>query len=159
MKSLMRMLRSVARAMSRLVMITVRIGDRLISKLVPAPMPTVDELEPDAADNAERDTGSAFMPIRNLAYARLSGTMPKPTDLAAAGKLSSEWVSSMTPEMLKKVLLADDVKLHKHLRGVETLKGVLRYDEAAIDEYRIALLRQRAAEEAAKRRAVSVSYA
>lgn len=159
MRSLMRMLRAVARAMKSLVMVTVRVAGRLVTMLLPQPLPAIDELEPDVKDGRERDTGSAFMALRNLAYARLQGRMPTPSELAAAGKLSCEWVSVMPKHMLKAVLLADDAKLHRHMRGVETLRGVLRYEESAIDEYRIAQLRERAREETARRTMTPVRYA
>ena len=160
MKWLMKALRAAAAVMRRLVLVTVRLGDRLISMLMPAPMPAIDELEPEtSAPDPSRDTGSRFMSIRNLAYARLQGTLPTPAMLAAAGKLPCEWVSAMSPAMLKSVLLADDRRLHLHMRGIETIRGVLRFDEKIIDDYRVAMLRQRAAEEAAKRRMHDVRYA
>jgi len=160
MKWLMKAIRAAAAAMRRLVLVTVRVSDRLISMLMPAPMPAIDELEPEpAAPDPSRDTGSQFMPIRNLAYARLQGTMPTPAMLAAAGRLQTEWISAMSPAMLKAVLLADDKRLHLHMRGIECIKGVLRYDEKIIDDYRVAMLRQRAAEEAARRRMHDVRYA
>lgn len=121
--------------------------------LMPASMPAIDELEPEpASPDPSRDTGSRFMPIRNLALCRLEGRMPTPAMLAAAGTLPCEWISAMSPAMLKSVLLADDRKLHLHMRGIETIKGLLRYEEKVIDDYRMAILRQKAAEAAAKRR-------
>jgi hypothetical protein len=152
-------MRAVSRAMSAMVRVTVRVGDRLISMLVPAPMPPVDTLEPDTSPDPSRDTGSEFMAIRNLAYARMTGRMPTPAELAAAGKLGSEWISVMPKPMLKAVLLADDGRLHRHMRGIECIKGVLRYDETVIDEYRIALLRERARVEEAKRTMTPLRYA
>lgn len=160
MKSLMRAIAAIARAMRKVVLVTVRFGDRLISMLMPAPVPAIDELEPEtSAPDPSRDTGSIYMPIRNLALCRLEGRMPTPAMLAAARRLPTEWISAMSPAMLKAVLLADDKRLHMHMRGIETLKGVLRFDEKIIDDYRVAMLRQRAAEEAAKRRMVDVRYA
>ena len=164
MRSLMaavaRVMRAVARAMRTMAWVVIQVGDRLISVLRPEPMPMIDQLEPEpAGEHATADTGSEFAPIRNLAYCRLEGRMPTPAQLAAAGKLGSEWVSTMTPVMLKSVLLADDPRLGRHLRGIEPIRGVLPFDEDAIDEYRIAVLRQKAAEETVRRTITPLRYA
>jgi hypothetical protein len=157
MRSLTRAIRAVLRAMRGLAKVTASVGGRLVSMLVPAPLPVIDELEPEAA--VERDTSSEYAPIRALAYARLAGTMPTPQMLSAAGRLATEWVSTMTREMLKAVILADDSRLRQHMRGTATIKGVLRYDEAVIDDYRIAMLRERARDETAKRALTPMRYA
>lgn len=157
MRSTLRAIAAVMRAVRAMVVVTARIGGKLVSMLVPAPMPAIDELEP--APLAERDTGSVYAPIKALAYARLAGTMPTPQMLAAAGRLPTEWISAMTRPMLKAVILADDATLHRHMKGAETIRGVLRYDEQVIDEYRVAMLRERAREETAKRTMTPLRYA
>ena len=140
MKAITLALRSAARAVGRLVWVVVQVGDRLISMLRPAPMPPVDQLEPEPADGAGQADG--LMPIRELAYARMAGTMPSPATLAAAGVMASRWVSVMTPAMLAAVIAADNQRLHRHMRGIERIRGVVPFDRAAIDDVRMALERQ-----------------
>lgn len=47
-----------------------------------------------------------------------------------------EWLGAMDRKMLCKVGCATDAQLVAHLRGKETMKGVLVYDEKAVAEYR-----------------------
>lgn len=47
-----------------------------------------------------------------------------------------EWLTAMDRKMLCKVGCAPDAQLVAHLRGKETMKGVLVYDEKAVAEYR-----------------------
>lgn len=163
MKNLAKMIGGVLRAMRAaarvMVLVPVWVGGRLLSMLVPAP-PMLDELEPAQADDgAAHGRESEFMAIRNLASARFQGQMPSPELLADCGRLPVEWVSAMPRPMLKQVLCSTDSQLRGHMRGVKSIRGLLAYDEPAIDEYRIAMLRQKAREETAKLNMTPMKYA
>ena len=153
---LTKIMRAVARAMRRAAVAMTKtmvwVGDRLVSMLVPAPMPMLDDgedLEPEAVDEIER--GSEMMPLRNLAYARLVGRVPTANELDAVNQLEAEWISTMSQPMLRQVLMSTDSRIRDHISGRHTIKGLLRCDRVAIDEYRISVLKERAREEQAKR--------
>ncbi len=140
MKAISLGLRAAARAMTRMIWVTIEIAGRLVSVLRPAPMPLVDQLGPDVADDV--DQADELMPIRQLAYSRMAGTMPTPAVLAAAGAMGTPWVSVLSPAMLAAVIAADDNHLRRHMRGIERIRGVVPYDKAAIADVRSALDRQ-----------------
>jgi hypothetical protein len=140
-------MRAVSRAMSAMIRVTIRVGDRLISVLVPRPMPAIDELEPPApteVDHARAHGEEAA--IRNLAAAMLHGAVPAPEMFAAVGEKVSEWLMVLSPDMLKRVVTATNAELHDHLRGRKTIRGLLYFDEETVGEFRVAGLRQRARE-------------
>lgn len=164
MKNVAKMIGAVMRAMrvaaQVMVMVPVWVGGRLISMLVPAPMPAMDELEPAHADErAVTGQESEFMAIRNLAAARFNGQMPSPELLAECGRLPVDWLSAMPRPMLKQVLCSTDSQLRAHMRGRKSIRGLLAYDAQGIEEYRISMIRQAAREEAAKRNMTAVRYA
>lgn len=163
--NLMRVIRAVMKAMrqaaKQMVRVTTWIGGRLVSMLVPAPVPQYDELEDDVAPVAidQAQLGSAFMPIRNLAYARHIGRMPSPAELGAVSDLEAEWISAMSKDMLKQLLTSRDPELHAHMRGRQTIRGLLRFEEDAIDAYRIEKLKEKARDEQSKLNRVPLKYA
>lgn len=163
--NLMRVVAAVMKAMRRaakaMVRVTAWVGGKLVSMLVPAPMPAYDELEPEemapAMDQAQ--LGSEFMAIRNLAYSRFVNRMPTPQELGAVSELEAEWISAMSKDMLKSVLTSKNPALHAHMRGTKSIRGLLRYEEDAIDAYRVAKLKERARDEQAKLNRSPLKYA
>jgi hypothetical protein len=145
MKAIGRMLRQMRRAARAMVRTLVMIGDRLVSILVPAPMPALDELEPDdiapANDNSPVSECAA---IRDLAYAQALGRLPTPAQLGAVTQLQVDWIASMDAEMSRRLLRATDNEIRAHLRGTKAIRGVLWCDATCIDDYTTAIAIDRA---------------
>lgn len=138
-KAIGRMLRAMKRAAAGTLKVLVRVGDRMVAMLVPAPLPAVDMLEPEleaANDNPASTpmTGSVHATIRNLAYARMTGRLPTPAELGAVSAMEADWIAAMDAEMNRKLLRASDAEISAHIRGRACIKGVLAFDADAIDD-------------------------
>lgn len=139
MRAIARMLRAMKRAAAGTVKVMVRVGDKLVAMIVPAPLPPMDMLEDDmvpANDNpvATAMTGSIHSAIRNLAYARMLGRLPTAAELGAVSAMEQDWIAAMDAEMNKKLLRASDAEISAHIRGRACIKGVLAFDADAIDD-------------------------
>ena len=140
MKAIARALRAMRRAARSMVRTLVWVGDRLVSMLLPAPMPALDELEPDDVSPANDNVApSENQAIRDLAYAHLQGRMPTAQQLGAVSQFQADWIASMDAEMCRRLLKASDADIRAHLQGNRAIRGVLWCDEAGIDDYATAL--------------------
>lgn len=139
MRAIGRMLRAMKRAAQASVKVLVRVGDKLVAMIVPAPLPPMDMIEDDmvpANDNpaATPMTGSVHSAIRNLAYARMLGRLPTPAELGAVSAMEADWIAVMSEEMNRKLLKASDAEISAHIRGRANIRGVLAFDADAIDD-------------------------
>ena len=144
-----RMLRAMKRATAGTVKVLVRVGDRLVAMLVPTPLPRVDMLEDEfeaANDNPASTpmTGSIHSAIRNLAYCRMIGKMPRAAELGAVSAMEADWIAAMDAEMNRKLLKASDAEITAHVRGRARISGVLAFDADAIDDLTTARIVQQA---------------
>ena len=134
-----RMLRAMKRAAAASMGVLMRVGDKLVAMVVPAPLPPVDMLDDDmvpANDNptATPMTGSVHSAIRNLAYCRKLGRLPTPAELGAVSAMEADWIAAMDAEMNRRLLKATDGEISAHIRGRARIKGVLAFDADAIDD-------------------------
>lgn len=137
-KAIGRMLKAMKRAAAASMRVLVRVGDRLVAMIVPAPLPPMDMLDDDqvpANDNQGTPmTGSIHSAIRSLAYARMTGRMPTAAELGAVSAMEADWIAAMDAEMNRRLLKASDVEISAHIRGRANIKGVLAFDAEAIDD-------------------------
>ena len=127
--------RAFARAAKAAVKKTVLIAGRLVTVFLPAPMPFVDELEPDIVEPANDNVAaSAEQPIRDLAMANLLGRMPSAQQLGAVTQLQADWLASLDREMCSRVAVAKDVDIKAHVLGYRNIRGVIPCDPDAIND-------------------------
>jgi hypothetical protein len=139
-KAIGRMLRSMSRAARATIRKTLFIGGKLVSVLLPAGPPPIDDLEPDDAANDNVPAPiSENAGIRDLAYCRLQGRMPAAQQLGAVTQLQADWLAAMDSEMSRRLLKATDAQINRHLRGNDTIKGVLPCDADTIEDYTTAM--------------------
>lgn len=131
-----RALRAFSRAAKAVVKKTVMIAGRLVTVFMPAPMPPIDELEPDiSAETANDNTlPSAEQPIRDLALANLLGRMPTAQQLGAVTQLQADWLASLDRDMCSRVAVAKDAAIRAHVLGYRNVRGVIACDYDAIDD-------------------------
>lgn len=139
MKAIGRMLRQMRRAARAMVRTLVWVGDKLVSVLVPAPLPPIDELEPDDVPANDNQVISETAGIRDLAYCQALGRRPTAQQLGAVTQLQADWIASMDAEMCRRVLATKDGEIRAHLKGNKCIRGVLWCDAACIDDYTTAL--------------------
>ena len=147
MKNLMRairnMLKAIRRAASTMVRVTKEIGGQLVSMLVPC-VPVYEPDEPEIADETAAEQPDYFreMTVRAAAAQMMSGGVPSPEIMSDLSVEERRWLAVMPDEMLKKIVLSRMPALREHLRNRQTLKGVLRFEKAAVDDYLDALARE-----------------
>lgn len=147
MKSLMKAIRNALRAMRRaagsMVRVTREIGGRLVSMLVPA-MPIYEPVEPETAEETVPNQEDYFreMTVRAAAAQMMSGGVPALELMAGLSIEERRWLAVMDDAMLKRVVLSRMPDLREHLRNRQTIRGVLRFERAAVDAYLDALARE-----------------
>ena len=141
MKSLLKAIARIARAMKRaaagVVKKTIEIGGKLVTIFVPAALPPIDELEPaeDVVAANDNTAVSENQGIRDLAYAVVTGALPTKLQLGAVTALQLDWVLAMDAEMARRVIKASDQEINAHLLGRKIIRGVLAFDEETIEDY------------------------
>lgn len=75
--------------------------------------------------------------VRKLAVGLAAGHVPASLFESMPDPIV-EWLTAMDRKMLCRVGCATDAQLASHLRGEESMRGVLVYDKSAIAEYRAA---------------------
>ena len=144
MKNLMKAIRNVLRAMRRasgnMVRVTREIGGRLVSMLMPG-VPVCEPDEHEVSDEAVPNQPDYFreMTLRAAAAQLMSGGVPSPEIMADLGVEERRWLAVMDDDMLKRIVLSKLPDLREHLRNRQTIRGVLRYEKAAVDAYLDAL--------------------
>lgn len=139
MRSIVAAIARACRAFARAAQATVRkvvlVGGKLVTILMPAALPPVDELEPDIAEAANDNVlASAEQPIRDLAMANLLGRMPTAAQLGAVTQLQADWLASLDREMASRVAVARDADIRAHVLGYRNLRGVIACDYDAIED-------------------------
>lgn len=149
MKTLMKAIRNVLRAMRKaagnMVRVTREIGGQLVSMLVPG-VPVYEPDEPDEPEIAEETASNQpdyfrEMTIRAAAAQMMSGGVPAPEIMSDLSVEERRWLAVMPDEMLKKIVLSKMPDLREHLRNRQTIRGMLRFEKAAVDDYLDALAR------------------
>jgi hypothetical protein len=121
-------IRAALAAMRTMVWKTVRIGDRLISMLVPGdPAPAMPAVEPVGQAAAVESMTS----LRHVANTLVQGHPLSQAMEKSIAPLQLAWLRSMTRSELCKLILANDADIRGHLRG-KPIKGLVPYDAAAI---------------------------
>lgn len=131
-----RALRAFSRAARATIKKTIMVAGKLVTVFMPAPMPLIDELEPDISAEAANDNvaASAEQPIRDLAMANLLGRMPTAAQLGAVTGLQADWIASLDRDMCSRVAVATDDAIRAHVLGYRNIKGVIACDYDAIED-------------------------
>lgn len=150
MTSILKAIRNILRAMKRatggLIRKTVEIGGKLVSVLVPGPVAAAEQ---DYADYEVPEVAQSLKEgyevehaIYDAAVELLGGGELKPETAERITADQLKWLSAMPDEMLRKVLCSQPYAVRDHLKGERSIRGVLRFERAAIDEYIEAMARQ-----------------
>jgi hypothetical protein len=81
------------------------------------------------------------MTIRAAAAQMMSGGVPATEIMADLSAEERRWLAVMDDAMLKRIVLSRMPDLREHLRNRQTIRGVLRFEKAAVDDYLDALAR------------------
>lgn len=121
-------IRAVLAGMRKMVWRTVRIGDRLISMLVPGdPAPEMPAVETARQAAAVESMTS----LRHVANTLVQGHALAADMEKSIPAMQLAWLRSMTRPELCKLILANDADIRAHMRG-KPIKGLVPYDAAAI---------------------------
>jgi hypothetical protein len=111
----------------------VKRAGRWVAELVhvpAAPMAEAAEVVPDTTPSRQDD----FEAIRDLAKVLASGKDAEPALLKGLPPLTVKWLSAMDRSMLCRVIAATDETLSGHMRGRSAIRGVVPYDQTAVDD-------------------------
>ena len=141
-------LRALANATKTVAVYCVRTG-KWITKVLVAPIAALGSIGGSGASPGVTDTevwldafankpilnANGMDRVRKLAVGLASGHAPAALFENMPDQVV-EWLGAMDRKMLCKVACATDAQLVSQMRGEETMRGVLVYDEEAVAEYR-----------------------
>lgn len=141
MRSLLAAIRNVMRAMRRVANrfkeVTVSVGGRLVSILVPSGIPDETD-EPFVAEQTPADDFGDR--VRKAAASLQNSGLPDPDLLATLPQQVVRWLSICDDGMLAEVMRSSDEAIRDHVKGRKAIRGVLCADEQSVDNYVRALL-------------------
>ncbi|UYO00231.1 MAG: hypothetical protein KIT02_03115 [Devosia sp.] len=146
MRSIIKAIAAILKAMPRLVLERAQIAGRWIQRLVAVPAPVEPEAPepPTARDTADEEHLAA---IRTAAAHIAAGQLPPSRAVDKLTEMDFEWLAAISRPMLCKIVGAPDADLLAHIRGNRPLRGVLARDHNAVNEYRAAMRRKRREDE------------
>lgn len=123
-------IRAMLAAMKAMVWKTVRVGDKLISMLVPGPAPIEPVVQDDPA--AEVAAVESMTALRNAANLLVQGHTLPPALVKVVPGLQVAWLQAMSRHELCKLILSRDDAIRLHLRGIAPIHGLVPFDAEAI---------------------------
>lgn len=149
MRSIIKAIAAMLRAIPRFVIERVQIAGRWLQRLVAVPAPFEPEAPepPTARDNADVEHLAA---VRTAAAHIAAGQLPPERAVEKLHDIDFEWLAAMSRKMLCQIVGAPDVDLAAHFRGKRPLRGVLARDLNAVADYRAAMRRKREQDELEK---------
>lgn len=125
-------MRAMRRAANRFREVTVSVGGKLVSMLVPSGIPDAPD-EPVLAEQAPADDFGDR--VRKAAASLQNAGLPDPDLLATLPQPVVRWLSICDDAMLAAIMRSSDAAISDHVKGRKSIRGVLCADESSVDEY------------------------
>lgn len=134
MRSIIRAIAAMLRAMPKFVMEKVWDGARWIQRLIAVPQPF--ELQTPEVDNGVDADAAHVAALRKAAAHLASGSVPPDGVMDALREHDIAWLAALTRPMLCRVAVATDEALMAHIRRQRPIKRLLACDANAIADFR-----------------------
>lgn len=120
------------RAMGSFTTRMVRRAGKWVMELVH--VPAAPMAEPAAVPDTAPSKADDYSSVRELAKTLAMGDDPTPEQLKGVPERTFAWLSAMDHRELCRVAVTDDKALRGHMRGREPIRGLVPYEQEAIDD-------------------------